>query len=55
MIIGDGGGDKQINPAYIYANTSSINGASGYLTFNAPNMLFYMIYTGSTWKVLLNA
>jgi len=55
MIIGDGGGDKEIAPAYIYANTSSINGASGSLKFNAPNMLFYMIYTGSTWKVLLNA
>jgi hypothetical protein len=55
MIIGDGGGDKEIAPAYIYANTSTINGASGSLKFNAPNMLFYMIYTGSTWKVLLNA
>lgn len=55
MIIGDGGGDKEITPAYLYANSSTINGASGSLKINAPNMLFYMIYTGSTWKVLLNA
>jgi hypothetical protein len=54
ILVGDGGGNKDVSPAYIFANTSTINGVSGALNFNMPNMLFYMIYTGSTWKVLIN-
>lgn len=54
ILVGDGGGSKDVSPAYIFANTSTINGVAGTLNFNIPNMLFYMIYTGTTWKVLIN-
>lgn len=57
VIFGDGGGDKDVSPAYIKATGSTINGANSTLLFNSTGSVFYMVYdaVNTNWRVLLNA
>lgn len=55
ILIGDGGGNKDANPAYILGNGKSINGVMDTLMFNSNGITFYMVYTNGGWRVLTNA
>lgn len=49
----DGGGNKDVNPAYLDPNGVPINGVIENLVFNATGSHFTMVYNGSTWKVVV--
>jgi len=51
LIVGDGGGDKYTNPAYILRNGSTIDDVADDLQLDIPNTKIELVYTGSTWKV----
>ena len=55
LSIGDGGGNKDINPVYINGANNKINGVMDTLLFNSNGMVFTMVYSQGTWRTLINA
>ena len=53
--IGDGGGNKDINPVYINGASNKINGVMDTLLFNSNGVAFTMVYSLGTWRTLINA
>lgn len=53
--IGDGGGNKDINPVYINGANNKINGVMDTLLFNSNGVAFTMVYSLGTWRTLINA
>jgi hypothetical protein len=55
ITIGDGGGNKDINPAYVLGGQNTINDVMDTLLFNSNGVAFTLVYTGTTWRTLINA